>query len=159
MSLAEGLKFIADNDVIFQGLSQETRDEMGKTEEFLEATKSSFLKFKQAGEVGPFREIYLAYSQYSGDAAHPTFTALMRHCTIESKNLTFDVVPPQNDHQLEETLHLACISLMGVAVVVNEMCGPTEAGKRLPDINSRFRALQTERFGDREIGQGIEIKT
>lgn len=50
-------------------------------------------------------------------------------------------------------------SLMGVAVVVNEMCGPTEAGKRLPDINSRFRALQTERFGDKEIGQGLEIKT
>ena len=65
----------------------------------------------------------------------------------------------QNDHQLEETLQLACISHMGVAVVLNDMCGPTEAGKRLPDINCRFRALQTEHFGDQEIGQGIEIET
>ncbi len=151
------LKFVADNEGIFQGLSQETRDEMAKTQEYLAATKGSFLKFKAAGEAGPFKEIYLAYSQYSGDAAHPTFTALMRHCSIEDKKLSFDVVLPQNDHQLDETLHLACISLMGVAVVVNEMCGYTEAGKRLPALSDKLQALQTEHWG--EVGPGVKIKT
>lgn len=153
------LKFVGDNEGIFQGLSQETRDEMAKTQAYLGATKGSLLKFKKVGEVGPFKEIYLAYSQYSGDAAHPTFTALMRHCPIEDKKLSFDVVPLQNDQQLDETLHLACISLMGVAVVVNEMCGYTEAGKRLLDINARFHALQIEQFGTKEVGSGVAIKT
>lgn len=153
------LKFVADNEGIFQGLSQETRDEMAKTQEYLAATKGSFLKFKEAGEVGPFKEIYLAYSQYSGDAAHPTFTALIRHCPIEDKELSFDVVPLQNDHQLDETLHLACISLMGVAVVVNEMCGYPEAGKRLPELSGRFQTLQIERFEANKIEPGVEIKT
>lgn len=146
------LKFVADNEGIFQGLSQETRDEMAKMQEWLAASKGSYLKFKEASAAGPFNDIYLAYSQYSGDAAHPTFTALMRHCTIEDRNLTFDVVSPQNDHQLDETLHLACISLMGITVVVNEMCGFTEWGKLLPGFNVRFLTLQTERFGTQQIG-------
>jgi hypothetical protein len=151
------LKFVADNEGIFQGLSQETRDEMTKSQEWLAASKGSYLKFKEASAAGPFNAIYLAYSQYSGDAAHPTFSALMRHCPIEDKGLVLDVVPPQDDHQLDETLHLACISLMGVAIVVNEMCGYTEAGKRLTKLNDRLRALQTEHFGTKEIGSGVEI--
>jgi hypothetical protein len=139
-------KFIADNEDIFQRLSQETRDEMAKSQEWIAALKGSYLKFKEASAPGPFNEIYLAYSKCSSDAAHPTFTALMRHCTIEDRNLAFDVVPPENEHEMDETLHLACISLMGVMGVVNEMCGNPEAGKRLPALNDRLLALQNERF-------------
>jgi hypothetical protein len=153
------LKFVANNEAIFQDLSQETRNEMAKSQQWLAASKGSYLKFKEASESGPFKEIYLAYSQYSGDAAHPTFTALMRHFTVEDKTLTFDVVPPRNDHQLDETLHLACMSLIGVMIVVNEMCGYAEAGKRLPELNGRFQTLQTERFGATGIEPRMEIKT
>jgi hypothetical protein len=153
------LKFVADNEGIFQALSQETRDEMARAQESLTASKGSYLKFKEASAAGPFSSIYLAYSQLSGDAAHPTFSALMRHCVIEGGNLTFDVVPAENEHQLDETLHLACISLISVAVIVNEMSGYTEAGKSLPELNRKFVTLQTERFGSKEIEPGVEIKT
>ena len=37
--------------------------------------------------------MYLAYSQHSGDAARPTFTALMRHLSFDEPEATFDVVP------------------------------------------------------------------
>lgn len=153
------LKFIADNEDIFHGLSQETRDEMTKAQESLAASKGSYMKFKDASAIGPFGEIYLAYSQYSGDAAHPTFTALMRHWARECQTLTIDVVPTQNDDQLDETLHLACISLMGVAVAANEMFGFTTAGKQLPRLNEGLRKLQLERFGAREVAPSFEIKT
>ena len=40
-------KFIADNEDIFQRLSQETRDEMAKSQEWIAALKGSYLKFKE----------------------------------------------------------------------------------------------------------------
>jgi hypothetical protein len=58
---------------LFGSISQETRDEMARAQKSLQAAaKGSYLKYKEVSEVGPFNEIYLAYSQYSGDAAHPT---------------------------------------------------------------------------------------
>lgn len=155
------LKFIAENDSIFGGLSQETRDEMTRARESLmAAVKGAYLNYKEASAVGPFKEIYLAYSQYSGDSAHATFTALMRHFSFEKSSAEFDVVPDPSEDQLDETLHLACVALIGAAVAVNEMCGFTEAGKRLPELNGKLKALQDERFGPKTLGSGesLEIK-
>jgi len=65
-------KFIEENETLFENLSEETRVEMAKAQEILRAAaKGSFVKFKDASQIGPFKEIYLAYSQYSGDAATP----------------------------------------------------------------------------------------
>ena len=147
--------------MIFGGLSEETRDEMARVQDSLQATtKGSYLKYKEASAAGPFNEIYLAYSQYSGDAAHPTFTALMRHFSFEGDSAVFDVVPAPSEDQLDETLHLGCLALIGAAVAVNEMCGFTEAGKRLPELNGKLKALQTEKFGEKAVGSevGLEIK-
>ncbi|MCZ7658891.1 MAG: DUF5677 domain-containing protein [Xanthobacteraceae bacterium] len=144
------LKFITENESIFGALSEETREEMARAQESLQAlAKASYLRFKEASALGPFNEIYLAYSQYSGDAAHPTFTALMRHFSFEEGAAIFDVEPPAHGQQLDETLHLACISLLSAAVAVNEMCGFTEAGKQLPILNARLHSIQAGRFGDR----------
>ncbi len=157
------LRFIAENESIFGALSAETRDEMAKAQDSLQASaKASYLRFKEASALGPFNEIYLAYSQYSGDAAHPTFTALMRHFSFEERTAVFDVEPHADEHQLDETLHLACISLMSAAVAVNEMCGFTEAGKQLPILNARLHSIQAEKFGERSVGdpeRRLEIKT
>jgi hypothetical protein len=145
-------KFIENNETLFESLSEETRVEMAKAQEALQAAaKGSFVKFKDASQVGPFKEIYLAYSHYSGDAAHPTFTALMRHITLEAQGFTFDVVPDPSEHQLDETLHLSCIALLGAAVVVNEMSGYTEAGKCLPELGDKLVALQQEKFGKQPL--------
>lgn len=107
--------------------------------------------------------MYLAYSQYSGDAAHPTFTALMRHFDFEGDAVAFDVEPEPAEFALDETVHLACVALIGAAVAVNEMCGFTDAGKRLPELNARLKALQSEQFGEATLGGGgneaLEIRT
>jgi Family of unknown function (DUF5677) len=156
------LKFIMDNEAILGALSEQTREEMEKAQESLAAAaKGQFMKFKHASSIGPFNEIYLAYSQYSGDAAHPTFTALMRHFDFKGPKATFDVVPPATDDQLDETVHLACVALVSAAVAVNEMTGFTEAGKTLPDLNGRLKALQAEHFGEKSLGgdDTLAIKT
>ena len=84
----------------------------------------------------------------------------MRHFSFEGGSAVFDVVPAPSDDQLDETLHLACVALIGAAVAVNEMCGFTEVGKRLPEINGKLKALQAENFGEKTIGSGesLEIK-
>jgi len=152
------LNFIAENGSIFGSLSQETRDEMVRAQASLQAAaKGSYLKYRQASAAGPFKEIYLAYSQYSGDAAHPTFTALMRHFSFENDSAVFDVAPDPSEDQLDETLHFACVALIGAAVAVNEMCGPTDAGKRLPELNGRLKALQVEEFGGSDEGLDIKV--
>lgn len=155
------LKFISENNSIFAGLSQETRDEMVKAQASLKAAaKGSYLDYKETSAAGPFKEIYLAYSQYSGDAAHATFTALMRHFTFENGSAVFGVVPDPSEGQLDDTLHLACVALIGAAVAVNEMCGLTEAGKRLLELNGKLKALQVEKFGEKTLGseESLEIR-
>jgi hypothetical protein len=154
-------KFIEENEGLFVGITDETRIEMSRAIESLGAiAKSSYVKFKDVSQIGPFKEMYLAYSSYSGDAAHPTFTALMRHLAIDQGEAAFDVVPEPFEEQLDETLHLSCIALLSAAVAVNEMFGYTDAGKHLPVINGKLKALQDEKFGEK-VGRGesLEIKT
>jgi hypothetical protein len=53
----------------------------------------------------------------------------------------------------------ACMAVLSAMVVVNEMHGYTEAGKRLPELNAQLVALQDERLGEAIIGKDFEIKT
>jgi hypothetical protein len=51
------------------------------------------------------------------------------------------------------------MAVLSAMVVVNEMHGYTEAGKRLPELNAQLVALQDERLGEAIIGKDFEIKT
>ena len=66
-------------------------------EKFKAAPKVGFLKPKDASDAGPFKETYVAYSPFSGDAAHPTITALARHWAPgpSGKMGYFDVQPSE----------------------------------------------------------------
>ena len=153
------LRFIMDHSEIFGGLSEDTKREMERAQKSLQAAaKAQHLKFKKASAIGPFKDSYLAYSQYSGDAAHPTFTALMRHFSFKGLTATFDVVPEPGEDQLNETLHFACVAMIGAAAAVNEMCGLTEAGRSLHALNEELRQLQLEQFGERTLSEGMEIR-
>jgi hypothetical protein len=110
--------------------------------------------------MSAFKETYLVYSQLSGDAAHPTLMALARHWgPAGGTTAYFEADPEVEGSELDETLHLACVALMGVMVVVNEMHGYPEAGKRLPELNRELQGFQNEKWGDAAIGEGIEIRT
>ena len=72
----------------------------------------------------------------------------------------FATLPLPSDHQLDETLHLACIALLSIMVVVNEMNGFTDAGKSLTQLNRELKTLEAERWGAAEDpDEGIEIRT
>jgi hypothetical protein len=62
------LKFARDSDAIFESLEPEMQQAVDTALSGLE--RSNLLK------SAPFKELYLAYSQFSGDAAHPTLAAL-----------------------------------------------------------------------------------
>jgi hypothetical protein len=157
------LKFAFETEGVFETLSQETQLAVTEAYEALATGKrKEFLNPKHASGVGPFKEAYVAHGQFSGDAAHPTITALARHWSPGENPSTgiFNPVPAPSEHQLDETLHLACIALLSVMVVANEMNGFTEAGKTLTELNYELKALQAERWGPEEDDrEGIEIRT
>jgi len=69
---------------------------------------------------------------------------LARHLRKEDKTAVFDVVPEPKEDELDETLHLACIALIGMMVVVNEMNGFTEGGKASAAERGARRAANRE---------------
>jgi hypothetical protein len=124
-------------EAIFESLSSELQEVVRERHEtFRAAPKVGFLKPKDASDTGGFKAMYVAYSQFSGDAAHPTMTALARHWgPADQKTAYFDAEPEPRKDELDETLHLTCIALISMMVVVNEMVGYTEAGMKLLEIN------------------------
>ena len=119
-----------------------------------------FLKHKNASDVGAFKGMYVVYSQFSGDAAHPTITALSRHWgPAGARTAYFDAEPKPREDELDETLHLCCVALISMMVVVNEMVGFTDAGKELPQINHDLKVLQADRWGADSIEVGMDIRT
>jgi hypothetical protein len=154
------IRFMLETEGIFDGLSAELQETVREAHNsFSGAPRLGFLKPKDASGVSDFKETYIAYSQFSGDAAHPTLTALKRHLSQEHETAVFDVAPQPKEDELDETLHLACIALLGIMVVVNEMNGFTEAGKKLPALNGELVALQTAKYGAQSVGEGMEIRT
>jgi hypothetical protein len=86
--------------------------------------------------------------------------ALARHWgPAGGKARYFDVQPEPTEDELDDTLHFACIALITMMVVVNEMVGFTEAGKNLLAINHELKMLQAERWGPETINEGMDIRT
>jgi hypothetical protein len=155
------IRFASENDSIFQALSPEMQSAVKERhEEFKAAPKVGFLKQKDASDTGQFKDMYVVYSQFSADAAHPTITSLSRHWgPAGEKTGYFDVEPEPSEDELDETLHLTCVAFIGMMVVVNEMVGYTQAGKGLPNINHALKILQAERWGIESIEEGMDIRT
>jgi hypothetical protein len=156
------LRFALETDSIFDSLSIELKEAVKERhQEFRAASKLGFLNPKDASGIGPFKETYIAYSQMSGDAAHPTITALARHWSPgpTGKVGYFDVQPEPKDDELDETLNLVCVALIGMMVTVNEIIGFTESGKKLTALNHELKVLQAEKWGADSISEGMEIKT
>jgi len=155
------IRFASENESIYQALSPEMQVAVKQRhEEFKAAPRVGFLKQKDASDAGAFKDMYVVYSQFSGDAAHPTIMALSRHWgPAGERTAYFDVEPEPREDELDETLHLSCVALLSMLVVVNEMIDYTEAGKKLPEINQELKTLQAERWGVESIEEGMDIRT
>ena len=155
------IRFSFENENIFESLSSEMQEAVKQRhEENKAAPKVSFLKPKDASELGAFKDMYVIYSQFSGDAAHPTITALARHWGPASQEAVYlEVEPNVDENQLDETLHLGCLAMISMMVVVNEMVGYTDAGKSLLEINHTLKTLQAEKWGPESVEEGMDIRT
>jgi hypothetical protein len=154
------IRFSFEDENIFESLSTEMQEAVKQRHAENKGAKVSFLKPRDASELGSFKDMYVIYSQFSGDAAHPTITALARHWGPASLEAVYlDVEPDVDEGQLDETLHLGCLALISMMVVVNEMVGYTEAGRSLLDINHALKGLQAEKWGPESIEEGMDIRT
>jgi hypothetical protein len=80
------IRFMLETEGIFDGLSAELQETVKEAHNsFSGAPRLGFLKPKDASGVSDFKETYIAYSRFSGDAAHPTLTALKRHLSQEHR--------------------------------------------------------------------------
>ena len=87
------LKFAKDSEAIFESLEPEMQQAVDTAITGFE--RSSLLSPKGAAKVGAFKELYLAYSQFSGDAAQPTLTALARYWCRDANNAVEIIVSPE----------------------------------------------------------------
>lgn len=155
------IRFAFETENIFETLSVEMQEAVKKTHEALGAApRPGFLMPKEASGSSEFKDTYIVYSQFSGDSAHPTISALARHWgKADDKTGYFDMIPDAKEDELDQTLHLTCIAFIGILVVVNEMNGYTEAGKKLGTLNDELIALQAGKWGSDTIGEGMAFRT
>jgi uncharacterized protein DUF5677 len=135
------LKFARDSETIYESLEPEMRQAVDTALTGLE--RPGLLSPKGAAKVGAFKELYLAYSQFSGDAAHPTLTALARYWRRDANNAVEIIVSPEpSKDELDQTLLFAAMSVLGILGTLDEMFGRVPAGRVLPTISVEIQAIQ-----------------
>lgn len=71
--------------------------------------------------AGPLEHGYAYYAQLSADAGHPGLDALDRYMKKVGPNIQVHVDPVADDAEICDTMHLACVAMIGVAVHVSTM--------------------------------------
>jgi hypothetical protein len=137
------VKFARANSEIFDSLEPDMQSAMV---DFLDrATKSNLLSPKSASGAGAFKTAYLAYSQFSGDAAHPSLTALARHWKrAEDRTVEVVVRPEVSQAELDQTSIFAGMAVLGLLGVVDEMFGHVAPSGTLVRLRDELQALQDE---------------
>jgi hypothetical protein len=107
--------------------------------------KAKLLNAKEALKDSVMRRAYLFYSQLSGDAAHPSITALKRHLLRLMENgeqvLGLDIHPVERGMEVANTLDIACNAVLGTCVGVNQILGGTTAGALLKQLLAEYDAM------------------
>ncbi len=110
---------------------------------------AKLLNAKEALKDNVMRKAYLFYSQLSGDAAHPSITALKRHLFQSMENgeqiWGLDVQPAERGMELSSTLDMTCGAVLGTCVGVNQILGGTTASGLLNQLFEQYRT--TSRLG------------
>jgi hypothetical protein len=135
------LKFARDSEAIFESLEPEMQKAVDTALSGIE--RPNLLSPKGASKVGAFKELYLAYSQFSGDAAHPTLTALARYWRRDANSdVEVTVAPEPSKDELDQTLLFAAMAFLGILIAIDEMFGHVPAGRVLPAIGAEIQAIQ-----------------
>jgi hypothetical protein len=140
-------KFVLETPKLVDGLLDEVRDNLRNYSNKIKAQfpQAKPLNPKVVAEGGLLASAYLAYSQLSADAAHPSFSSLVRHFTTITENdetiRCFDIQPVPSDADLDETLSFGVSALLGSLVGTNQVLGGTPVGKELWSLSDEFIAI------------------
>ena len=103
------------------------------------------LKPKDAADQSVMKQGYLIYSQLSGDAAHPSITALKRHLLIvqeDGENVAcLDVQPVERGEEIADTIDIACNAVLGVLVGVNQLLDVADARELVRAVFEEYGVL------------------
>ena len=137
------VKFARATSEIFDSLEP---DMQGAVVDFLDqAAKSNLLSPKSASGAGVFKTAYLAYSQFSGDAAHPSLTALARHWKrAEDRTVEVVIRPEVSQAELDQTLIFAGMAVLGLLGIIDEMFVHVAPSGTLVRLRDELQALQDE---------------
>jgi hypothetical protein len=135
------LQFARNSEAIFDSLEPDMQQAVDAALSGIE--RPTFLTPKGAAKIGAFKELYLAYSQFSGDAAHPTLTALARYWQRDENN-EIDIIagPEAKQGELDQTLLFASMAVLGILGTIDEMFGHLPAGKVLQSISDEMKSIQ-----------------
>lgn len=121
--------------------------------------KAKFLNAKEALKDSVMRKAYVFYSQLSGDAAHPSVTALKRHLLKYVENgeqvMGLDIHPVERGMEVANTLDIACNAVLGTCVGVNQILGGTMANELLNQLFVEYENTSGALSGRSVLGTGV----
>lgn len=114
---------------------------------FLRALKGSgkSLNPKQIADTGGLSQGYIIYMTASGDAAHPTITALNRHIVegpVAGIIDQLNIIPVADQDEVAQTLEFTCGALLGACYAVGETLGGSRAAPEVKERLSEFQRLK-----------------
>lgn len=137
------LEDIGDIDPLGQEMAKQLRARVQELKE--RRPKAKLLNAKEALKDSVMRKAYLFYSQLSGDAAHPSITALRRHLLRLEENgeqiLGLDIHPVERGIEVSNTLDIACNAVLGTCVGVNQILEGTTAVALLNQLVAEYDAM------------------
>ena len=110
--------------------------------------KAKFLNPSDAAKSSVLKNAYLAYRQLSADAAHPSLRALQRHMAYDKVNdkqaPVLNIKPIKRHIELTHTINLACCSLMGACVGLNQLLERTCLDQKIHVLTEEWVALNRD---------------
>jgi hypothetical protein len=107
--------------------------------------KAKLLNPKEALKDSVMKKAYLFYSQLSGDAAHPSITALKRHLLRLHEDddllLGLDIQPTERGMEVADTVNIACNAVLATCVGVNQILGGTTVSEFLKQLFEEYDAM------------------
>lgn len=146
-SLRSRAEFVLEDLGSLDPLGQEMADQLRARVQKLKdrSPKAKLLNPKEALKDSVMRRAYLFYSQLSGDAAHPSITALKRHVLRLEENgeqiMGLDIHPVERGIEVANTLDIACNAVLGTCVGVNQILGGTTASPLLTQLAAEYEAV------------------
>lgn len=96
---------------------------------------------RAVGEKTQFGDLYLAYSQLSDDAGHPSFTSLERYVWVDNDRLVRSFVPDVTEAELADTLTWGCLAALCSMKVGSAIFNAMSLSHLADVLGSEYHAL------------------